>query len=574
MNNQVTLDADSNSGSEDFNYKNALTDSSSASNEEDEKFHRRKRVDIRERTSRPPPIPENPSPLFKHMDHKNAIAPFKRNYDDHFDAKPIKRPSTPPPYLLGKRPAFSSILQGLPKQAQEAPVSKRSETDKPFPFINNFRGGIPPPPMMMPMKIEKVEGQAINQTPNQSNFIKNQPNFQRTPQEVNPQYLINNLNKNLHAIQMNQEVNNSFPSTKQHPHGQAHPNAHHPQAIQVPAGANNNFAHHGQLGKRPYPNFQKNFHQQEGVNPHFMAQQNIQHNAQMGHFNPNQNLQNHNMPNNNNPYPQPNMANMGNNNLMGNRKKVKMDKKKQMVRGVLAPYANKRDTVVVKNLPDHYNSVNCLMDYFKRFGDISNVGTFTKEKLAVIQYKKESFAKKAAMFDAKPFNLNSLRVFIAAEGEHSTVGNEGKPHEGQGYPNKKNLQNPPNIAGADPGAMNNDDSSSDDSISELLKEAAPKKVAPPENPFYHPHTPPPQQGGPQHFNNFDPHQKYMHQPPNFFKKSLQMGHGQGHPQFMHQNPHLPYSSPHPHMGGAMYQQYPNKKYQMDPMGAAISGQDP
>jgi hypothetical protein len=43
---------------------------------------------------------------------------------------------------------------------------------------------------------------------------------------------------------------------------------------------------------------------------------------------------------------------------------------------------------------------------------------------------------------------------------------------------------------------------------------------------------------------------------------------------MHQNPHLPYSSPHPQMGGAMYQQYPNKKYQVDPMGAAISGQDP
>ena len=232
-----------------------------------------------------------------------------------------------------------------------------------------------------------------------------------------------------------------------------------------------------------------------------------------------------------------NMGNMGNNNLMGNRKKLKKEKtQQQMRRSVLAPYANKRDTVVVKNLPDHYNSVNCLMDYFKRFGDICNVSTFTKEKLAVIQYKKESFAKRAATFDTKPFNLNSLRIYIAAEGENSALVTEPNA---PGFPNKKFVQKPPNMGMPEPEVMSNDDSSSSESISQLLKDAAPKKIAPPESPFHqqhphqqhphqqhphqqhphqqhphqqhphqqHPHTPPPQQQGSRHFNNVDPHAK-------------------------------------------------------------------
>lgn len=217
--NKVTLDVDSNSGSEDFNYRKNLSDSSSASNEDEEKFHRRKRVDIRERTARPPPVPENPAPLHKPMGNKNAITPFKRNYDDHFEPKLLKRPSTPPPYL-GKRPAFSSILQGASKQVHEAPITQRVPSDKPFPFINNFRGGIPPPPMPIPtIPSEKIDSQSSNQLSNQQGFNKNQSNFQRTPQETNPQFLINNLNNNLQAIQMNQEANNVFPSQKL-PHGQ------------------------------------------------------------------------------------------------------------------------------------------------------------------------------------------------------------------------------------------------------------------------------------------------------------------------------------------------------------------
>ena len=43
----------------------------------------------------------------KLVDNKMAIPPFKRNFNDPFENKTqLKRPSTPPPYLLGKRPAF------------------------------------------------------------------------------------------------------------------------------------------------------------------------------------------------------------------------------------------------------------------------------------------------------------------------------------------------------------------------------------------------------------------------------------------------------------------------------------
>lgn len=116
------------------------------------------------------------------------------------------------------------------------------------------------------------------------------------------------------------------------------------------------------------------------------------------------------------------MMNMGskmNNQL--NSKKMKAEKKKLgfLRNNPLAQFAGKKDTVIVKNIPEYYNVVNYLMNYFKKFGDISNVSTFNKEKMAAIQYKKDSDAKKAVNYEGKPFDLNTLVLYIAAEGDPS-----------------------------------------------------------------------------------------------------------------------------------------------------------
>lgn len=67
------------------------------------------------------------------------------------------------------------------------------------------------------------------------------------------------------------------------------------------------------------------------------------------------------------------------------------------------------------------------MNYFKKFGDISNVSTLVKEKMAAIQYKKESDAKKAVDYEGKPFDLPSLILYIAAEGEASVNKDKSLP---------------------------------------------------------------------------------------------------------------------------------------------------
>ena len=51
------------------------------------------------------------------------------------------------------------------------------------------------------------------------------------------------------------------------------------------------------------------------------------------------------------------------------------------------------------------------------------MSTFTKEKLAVVQYKREQDAKKAVNAPSKPFNLGTLQLYIAAEGESSIKNN-------------------------------------------------------------------------------------------------------------------------------------------------------
>ena len=101
-----------------------------------------------------------------------------------------------------------------------------------------------------------------------------------------------------------------------------------------------------------------------------------------------------------------------------NFKNKKFEKKKMIGRNnPLAQFANKKDTVIIRNIPEYYNVVNYLMNYFKKFGDISNVSTLTKEKMAAIQYKKDSDARKAVEYEGKPFDLPSLVLYIAADGD-------------------------------------------------------------------------------------------------------------------------------------------------------------
>ena len=145
------FDNNSDSASEDFNFREALSDSSEDSEDEVDKHHKRKRVELREQC----PTNINPSKGTENTaPSKMPITPFKTNYDDCFNEQPLKRPSTPPPYFLGKRPAFSTILQDLPPQAQEAPVIKKAFIsdgtnqggNNSFQFIDNYKRGIPVPP--------------------------------------------------------------------------------------------------------------------------------------------------------------------------------------------------------------------------------------------------------------------------------------------------------------------------------------------------------------------------------------------------------------------------------------------
>lgn len=175
-----------NSCSEEFNFRKILSESSD-DDEDNDDHYKRKRIDIRERTQDYEGIRRSNDSNsqkkdygFKKHESKNMVAPFKTNYDDRFNERPIKRPSTPPPYLLGKRPAFSSMLSDLAPQSKEAPVMKKHEPGRPFPFVNHYKGGIPPPPKNSYPDKQNKEGEQHNfdknKVPRLDSFERNQHN--------------------------------------------------------------------------------------------------------------------------------------------------------------------------------------------------------------------------------------------------------------------------------------------------------------------------------------------------------------------------------------------------------------
>jgi len=85
------------------------------------------------------------------------------------------------------------------------------------------------------------------------------------------------------------------------------------------------------------------------------------------------------------------------------------EKKRQSV-SLEQRYVDKKESLLIRNIPSCYNLVNHLTKYFQRFGNIVNVSALPKEKSAVIKYQREFDAKKAFECKDIPFNQSKIEI--------------------------------------------------------------------------------------------------------------------------------------------------------------------
>ena len=85
------------------------------------------------------------------------------------------------------------MLTDMPPQSKEAPVMKKHEPGRPFPFVNHFKGGIPPPPKNCP-EFKPKEG---TQNTIDSNKARTFDGMNREPQRNQQNNMAKNLHRNL-----------------------------------------------------------------------------------------------------------------------------------------------------------------------------------------------------------------------------------------------------------------------------------------------------------------------------------------------------------------------------------------
>lgn len=86
-----------------------------------------------------------------------------------------------------------------------------------------------------------------------------------------------------------------------------------------------------------------------------------------------------------------------------------------------------RRTLMIKNIPDYYNSVENISKFYKKFGAIENIQVFQKDHSAVVQFMKELDAVKA--FNSNVLLFGKKEIIVSIKGRTAKERQEDKDNK-------------------------------------------------------------------------------------------------------------------------------------------------